>query len=143
MRRIVPYIFILFAAFIFLGSAKFSSKYVEIGYFTEGDKHWYAKPSGTGDCTTWEDACTFRTAISKCSSSYFDVIHLAPGSHDLDNGSDATGTTISVDNVALRDKSGKPISVLEISRNITKRIETEEKLKESEENHRYSVRGFL
>jgi hypothetical protein len=31
-----------------------------------------------------------------------DVIHVWPGDHDLDNGSDATGTTISVNNVAIK-----------------------------------------
>lgn len=70
-------------------------------YETIGQKHWFATPSGTGDCTTWNHACTFRTAVAKCTSAVHDVIHLGEGVHDADNGGDANGTTIAVNGVTI------------------------------------------
>jgi hypothetical protein len=74
---------------------------MSLPYETEGQKHWFATPSGTGDCSSWNAACTFRTAVGKCTSTVFDVIHLGAGNHDTDNGVDGDGTTISVDGVRI------------------------------------------
>jgi len=62
-----------------------------------GERYYFAKPSGTGGCTSWADACSFRDAVALLDSSYMDVIYVGGGTHDLDNGSDATGTTITTD----------------------------------------------
>ena len=75
---------------------------IRMEYDTTGERHWFATSTGNGDCTSWNNACTFRTAVGKCTSAVFDVIHVGAGDHDLDNGSDATGTTISVDHVSVR-----------------------------------------
>lgn len=66
-----------------------------------GQINYYATPSGTGNCLTWETSCTFRTALSKCDGTKLCQIFVGAGRHDLNNGSDATGTLISVDYVQL------------------------------------------
>ena len=68
---------------------------------TDGQKHWYASPTGTGDCTTLVRACSFRTAVTKCTDTITDIIHVGPGDHELDNLSDATGTTIAAKYVVV------------------------------------------
>jgi len=78
---------------------------IALPYETEGEKHWFATPTGTGDCSTWNHACTFRDAVAKCTSTVQDVIYVGAGSHDLDNGTDANGTTISVDYVHVQGMS--------------------------------------
>lgn len=68
---------------------------VKMPYETEGERHFFVTPTGGGSCSSWMSPCTFRQAVSKLSSNSFDVIHLSPGAHNTDNGSDANGTTIS------------------------------------------------
>jgi hypothetical protein len=51
--------------------------------------------TGIGDCLSWATACTFRNVLPKLSPIKDDVIYVGAGDHDLNNGSDATGTTIS------------------------------------------------
>jgi len=70
-------------------------------YETQGEKHWFVTADGTGNCLSWRTSCTFRTAVSKCTDDYQDVIWLSPEDHDTDNGSDATGTTIAAKNVRI------------------------------------------
>jgi hypothetical protein len=77
---------------------------ISLPYETTGQRHWFAKPtaSGTADCTSWNDACTFLAAVDKTASGTADVIHVGVGTHDLDNPADATGTTITTDNVTVQ-----------------------------------------
>jgi len=62
----------------------------------------YATVGGTGDCTSWNKGCSFRTAVSKCSSTKATTIYVGAGQHDLNNGSDANGTTIPCDYVRVQ-----------------------------------------
>jgi len=71
-------------------------------YETQGQKNWFVTASGTGDCSSWDRACTFRTAVAKCTDDLQDVIWLAPGAHDTDNGVDANGTDIDKDYVTIQ-----------------------------------------
>ena len=75
-------------------------------YQNNAQNIYFVTTSGTGNCTSWEDACTFRDAVDKTSSTEHDLILLAPGSHDTDNGLDATGTIISTDYVEIIGVSG-------------------------------------
>ena len=70
-------------------------------YDTRGQKHWFVTANGAGSCISWQSPCTFRTAVSKCTDDYQDVIWLSPEDHDTDNGADATGTTITAKNVRI------------------------------------------
>jgi len=89
-------------ASVLMGQTTDGDKLVtSLPYETTGQKHWFATPTGTGDCTTWNHACTFRTAVSKCTSAVHDAIYLGEGAHDTDNGVDANGTTITVDGVTI------------------------------------------
>ena len=74
---------------------------IRMEYDTDGEQHWFVTPSGNGDCTSWDNACTVRTAVGKCKGTIQDIIWLSPGNHECDNGSDATGTTISADYVQI------------------------------------------
>jgi hypothetical protein len=57
---------------------------------------------GLANGSSWDNACTFRTAVSKLVSGKQNTIFLGAGIHDTDNGSDATGTTISTDYVRIK-----------------------------------------
>jgi len=72
---------------------------IALPYETTGQRHWFATPAGTGDCSTWNHACTFRTAVTKCTSAVHDTIYLGEGSHDTNNGVD--GTTILANGVSI------------------------------------------
>jgi len=67
------------------------------------DTVYYCMPTaqGTGSGLSWEDACTFRTAVGFLDSNKTTTLYLSGGSHDCDNGSDATGTTISTNAVHI------------------------------------------
>jgi hypothetical protein len=67
-----------------------------------GQRSLYATVGGTGDCTSWSKGCSFRTAVSKCSSTKATTIYVGAGQHDLNNGSDANGTTIPCDYVRIQ-----------------------------------------
>jgi hypothetical protein len=56
---------------------------------------------GLGDGSSWDSACTFRTAVSKLASGKQNTIFLGAGLHDTNNGADNTGTTISTNYVRL------------------------------------------
>ena len=68
-----------------------------------GEVTYYCKPTaaGNGDGLSWANACTFRTAVSRCSGTKLTTIVLGAGIHNTDNGSDATGTTISANSVRV------------------------------------------
>lgn len=74
---------------------------IDLPYETQGTRHWFATASGTGNCLSWDSACTFREAVAKCTDERQDVIWLSPEDHDTDNGVDANGTTISAKNVQV------------------------------------------
>jgi hypothetical protein len=69
-----------------------------------GEVTYYTKPTatGSGDGLSWNNACTFRTAVSKCLGTRQVIIYVGAGVHDLNNGSDATGTTVSADYVTIK-----------------------------------------
>lgn len=94
------YIF-FFSIFLLAGSTDGDKLIFNLPYENLGQKHWFATPDGTGDCTSWNHACTFRTAVSKCKSTVHDIIYLGEGTHDTNNASDANGTTISVNGVTI------------------------------------------
>jgi hypothetical protein len=74
---------------------------------------YFCTPTGTGDGLSWDTACSFRTAVSKLSSSYTTTIYLSGGTHDCYNGSDATGTTISTNYCrifGMNNELGSPIT---------------------------------
>lgn len=75
-------------------------------YDPMGERNWFVTVSGTGDCTSWDRACTLRDVLSKLNDDVSDVIYLGAGEHNTDNGSDATGTTISNDYVKIKGVSG-------------------------------------
>lgn len=64
------------------------------------EKVYYCTPTaqGLGNGLSWESACTFREAVAKLDGTTT-TIYLSGGDHDCDNGSDATGTTISTGSV--------------------------------------------
>jgi len=92
---------ILFLA-TFLFTNILHASHVAQRYDTEGQAHYYVTPTGTGDCTSWKNPCSFRIAESKCSDAVLDVIHLGAGTHDLDNLSDASGSEVDKDYVTIR-----------------------------------------
>jgi hypothetical protein len=67
----------------------------------QGEVRYFATVGGTGNCTSWNAGCAFRTAVSKCTGTKQCNIYLGAGIHDTDNGSDANGTTVSVDYVRI------------------------------------------
>jgi hypothetical protein len=72
---------------------------------------YFCTPTGTGDGLSWDTACSFRTAVSKLSSSYTTTIYLSGGMHDTNNG--ATGTTISTNYCrifGINNELGSPIT---------------------------------
>lgn len=75
-------------------------------YEPSGEHHIFVTNTGTGTCTSWSDACTFRDALALLGDDHMDVIHVGAGNHDLDNGSDGTGTTISLDHVTIYGMDG-------------------------------------
>lgn len=55
-------------------------------YEVLGEHNYFVTPSGTGNCLSWETACTFVTAMDKCVDDEKDNIFLSPGTHDTDDG---------------------------------------------------------
>ena len=87
-----------------------------------GQESYFAATAavGVGDCSSWTHACTFRTAVAKCSGTKLCMVYVGAGLHDLNNGSDANGTTIDknyvqIQGVGASDAIGQP-SVLMNSR---------------------------
>lgn len=72
---------------------------IKMKYETHGQANWFVTPAGTGDCTSFERACTFKTAVTKTTDGIQDTIHLGAGTHDTDDG--IAGTTISKDYVSI------------------------------------------
>ena len=68
---------------------------------TNNQQDWFVTASGSGDCSSWSNPCTFRTAVAKCTDSVQDMIWMSPEDHDTDNGSDGTGTDITAKNVRI------------------------------------------
>lgn len=100
MKRVL----ILLALFC-LGASTQSGVIVDnpVKYPGQTQKNYFVTPTalGSGDCLSWENACVFRTAVAKLNSSYTTTIYLSAGIHDTNNGSDATGTTISTNYVHI------------------------------------------
>ena len=98
MRRILPIlVLILLSGFLMAPIPPHPHSWYE----TQGEKHWFVTANGTGSCLSWRTPCAFRTAVSKCTDDYQDVVWLSPEDHDTDNGSDANGTTITAKNVRI------------------------------------------
>lgn len=94
-------VFFVLVLFILAWTTENGKLNLNLRYETEGQKHWFATPDGTGDCSDWDHACTFTVAASKCSDDVQDVIWLGAGCHDTDNGVDGTGLTIDKDFVRV------------------------------------------
>jgi hypothetical protein len=60
---------------------------------------WYTKPGGTGDCSSWANACTLQTALTDAVSG--DEIWAAAGTYKPTTGADRTATFQLKDGVAL------------------------------------------
>lgn len=106
MKLITYLLVILFCGTAFAGNVVRNGKSITEPYRTvtpQGTNHLFVKTSatGVGDCSNWDNACTFVTAVSSTSNTEQDVIWLGPGSHDTDNGTDANGTTISNNYVSI------------------------------------------
>jgi len=99
---------IIFCSLFLIGSSSQRGKLIySMPYETQGQKNWFATKAGTGDCTSWDNACTFRAALDKCTTDLQDNIWLSPEDHDTDNGLDATGTTISEYNIHIYGSGGE------------------------------------
>lgn len=96
---------IIFAAVLCFGASTQNGVVVDnpVKYPGQTQKNYFVTPTalGSGDCLSWENACVFRTAVAKLSSSYTTTIYMSAGIHDTDNVSDATGTTISTNYVHI------------------------------------------
>lgn len=108
MQKII-FILVLTVVSIFLMGSDTQNGRLRIAlpYETQGERHWFVSSTGTGDCLSRETACTFRIAVSKCTDDQQDVIWLSPEDHDCDNGSDATGTTVTAKNVRIVGSGGR------------------------------------
>jgi hypothetical protein len=91
-----------------------------VKYPGHNQKNYFCTPTGTGDCLSWDTACTFRSAVAKLSSSYTTSIYLSGGIHDANNGSDATGTTISTNYVHIM--GAQPPSASPATRLVNSRV---------------------
>jgi len=101
MKYILTILLVIVTSLL-LGSNSFDGKsIIDEKNLTHGQNIMYATVAGGGDCSDWGSACTFREAIAKTTSGVLDVVYLGVGSHNLDNLSDATGTTISSDYVNI------------------------------------------
>lgn len=98
VKKATAVVFLLGACLFLVGHKQGGGEIISLPYETQGEKHWFVTPTGTGDCTSWDDACKFRDAVLKCADDRHDVLWLGEGEHDTDNGVDGNGTLI--------DKSG-------------------------------------
>lgn len=116
MKKIILTLFLVFSIIfplIATASSTSNGKLVfQNEYATMGEKNWFVTETGTGDCSNWDRACTFRTAVTKLSDDKVDVIYLGAGGHNTDNGVDAAGTTISNDHVKIRSVGGFSLTKL-------------------------------
>lgn len=105
LAKITVCLVVFVTAVLFMGVSTQSGKVVSnpVKYPGQTQKNYFVTPTavGGGDCLSWDSACTFRTAVSKLSSSFTTTIYLSSGVHDTDNVSDATGTTISTSYVHI------------------------------------------
>jgi len=89
----------------------------KVTYPGTSQRNYFVTPiaQGGGDCLSWDTACTFRTAVSKLSSSFTTSLYLSGGAHETNNVSDATGTTISTNYVrifGMNNELGNPTTRL-------------------------------
>jgi hypothetical protein len=99
--RIVLTLFVTFiAGFVFLGVSTQNGVEIRLdqGF---GEVNYFATVGGTGNCSSWNAGCTFRTAVSKCTGTKQCNIYLGAGIHETNNVSDATGTTVSANYVRI------------------------------------------
>jgi len=69
-------------------SSSASARVIDDGPHAPAQETLFAKPTGTGDCSTWEDACELQTALGNASSG--DEIWVQAGIHKPTTGSDRT-----------------------------------------------------
>jgi hypothetical protein len=101
-RELLIGVFLVASLLFLLGLTTDGDKGVLVHpYEPIGEKHFFVTVTGTGDCSSWNHACTFRTAVGKTSNTFQDIIHLGEGAHDTNNGSDGTGTTITAVGVSI------------------------------------------
>lgn len=99
--RIVLTLLVTFiAGFVFLGVSTQSGVEIwpDLG---QGEVNYFATVGGTGNCSSWNAGCTFRTAVSKCTGTKQCNIYLGAGIHETNNVTDATGTTVSANYVRI------------------------------------------
>lgn len=102
MKKIMMLISLALVGLLFLGATSENGKTnFNLPYETQGQNNLFVTASGSGDCSSWERACSFRTAVAKCTDDVQDVIWMSPEDHDTDNGSDGTGTDITAKNVRI------------------------------------------
>jgi hypothetical protein len=105
MKKLILLVTVLIAlavsVFLVGGSTQDGRLVIATPYETQGERVWFATTGGTGNCRTWETACTFRTALTNCSDTFADTIYLGVGVHEADNGADATGTDVTNDYVHI------------------------------------------
>jgi len=95
-------LFIIICTSVFLTGARYSSD-SDVDNYTAYQNNLFVTAAGltTGDCSTWGKACTFRTALALCTDDVQDILWMSPEDHDTDNGSDGTGTDVTVKNVRI------------------------------------------
>ena len=94
-------LFSLFSLAYTTENGKLNINFDNFPYATDNQNNLYVTASGTGDCSSVENSCTFRTAVAKCTDDVQDVIWMSPEDHDTDNGVDGTGTNITAKNVRI------------------------------------------
>jgi hypothetical protein len=92
--------------FILMGSSTQNGQIIDNPVKTLGtaELNYFVTPTvrDGGDCLSWATACVFRTALAKCSGTKSCIINVSGGIHDINNGSDGTGTIISTNYVYVK-----------------------------------------
>lgn len=126
MKRIFIILFVLLAS-SFLLAHNYTQNGLPVGYpepEVKGQVNYFATPTGTGDCTSWDSACTLRTAILRCPGTKYCEIYVGAGLHNLDNGSDANGTTVTANYVhihglQIEDELGQASQIINAAAAVT------------------------
>jgi len=105
MKKLLTFITVLFlilsATLLIAGTTVNGPATVNPVFSLRGQVNYFATPTGTGSCSSWDDACTLRNAILRCPGTKHCEIYIGAGLHNMDNVGDATGTTVTANYVHL------------------------------------------
>lgn len=82
-KRILLFALFLFVPFLMAGHYEQGLLRTKPHVDQLGRRVWYAIPSGTGNCLSWDDACDVVTAVGKTTNGIWDTIYLGAGNHDV------------------------------------------------------------